>query len=62
MVPVLAQINHDLGFLYAIARLYLPKDILEELMYGDGYDEPSEEDFDILRRLIEANKERINAG
>ena len=59
MIPTLQQLNFDLNFLYTIARAVLPKDILEALMYGQDFDDPSEEDTIEIKTLIDANKERV---
>jgi hypothetical protein len=55
-VPTQVQINHDLNFLYTIARTVLPKDILEALMYGEDFEEPSEEDLIEVKLLIFNNR------
>lgn len=55
-VPQIAQVNHDLNLLYTIARTIIPKDILEGLMYGSDFDEPTREDFEFVKQLAEANK------
>lgn len=59
MVPTIAQINHDLGMLYTIARTLLSKEILEALLYGEDFDEPKEEDIENIRQLVEANRGRV---
>ena len=58
MTPTLAQVNHDLGLLYIIARTILPKEILEVLLYGEGFEEPDAEDMENLRYLYETNRRR----
>jgi hypothetical protein len=57
-VPTQVQINHDLNFLYSIARTVLPKDILETLMYGSDFEEPSYEDIIEIKTLAYNNKGR----
>ena len=56
MIPALQQLNFDLNFLYTIARTVLPKDILEALMYGQDFDDPSKEDLAEIELLISNNK------
>ena len=53
-VPEMVQLNHDLNFLYLIARTVLPKDVLETLMYCEDFEEPSEEDLCEIELLIES--------
>ena len=52
-IPTHVQINHDLNLLYTIARVVLPKEILEGLMYGQDFDEPTEQEFENARQLVE---------
>ena len=61
MIPIVQQLNFDLNLLYTIARTVLPKDILEGLMYGSDFEEPTEEDLIEINLLIESNKKVINA-
>ena len=56
MTPTMQQLNHDLALLYAVARLSLPKEVLETLMYGGDFEEPTEDDFNNIKQLVEANK------
>ena len=51
--------NHDLNFLYTIARTVLPKDVLETLMYGSDFDDPSVKDINEIKKLIESNHYRM---
>jgi len=60
MIPALQQLNFDLNFLYTIARTVLPKDILEALMYGQDFDDPSEEDLKEIRMLIKNNMGKLS--
>ena len=59
MIPTIQQLNFDLNFLYTIARTQLPKDILEGLIYGSDFDEPSEEDLLSIKMIIDNNKKRM---
>jgi hypothetical protein len=59
MIPTIQQLNHDLNFLYTVARTVLPKDILEGLMYGSDFEEPSEEDIEGMKMIIKSNTKEI---
>lgn len=52
------MINHDLRTLYTIARTFLPKDILDALIYGDFEDATAQELADALQ-LAQANEKRF---
>jgi hypothetical protein len=59
MIPALQQLNFDLNFLYTIARTVLPKDILEALMYGQDFDDPSKEDLAEVKKIMFNNRLRM---
>jgi hypothetical protein len=60
MTPTIQQLNHDLNFLYSIARTQLSKDILEALLYGSDFEEPSKEDILEVKLLIYNNRGKLN--